>query len=452
MKRGVFLGGLLAVFVLFGWLAAANKKTVSEKPGKEIPLRKLRLRQPRVAGTVSLEEALAARHGVDEFSRQSVSLEQIGQLAWAGQGIIEKEKGSRAAPSAGAIYPITLYFAVKGGVYAYDPAGHSLEKLFVEDIRETLSTATSKQKAVSEAACDIVIAGSVKKLAGRYGRKARRFMLLEAGHISQNIQLQAVSLGLGSAPVWVFDEKKVARICRLGAGQEALYVIPVGYSVRAPAIRPAAGGARAPSRPIRRAPLQTPAEAEPKRVVFIIPGSRFAYDELFQTADVLVAAGVQVTMAGFEPGFIQSMSRGQVEITLLVYDIFVEDYDAIVLVGGARSRRYLDEAVISDVVRDTVGRGKIVAAIGAGTRILANAGVVLGLRVTGGLGERWNLQRAGAEYTGAAVEWDRLIITARGSRSASLFGRTIAQALAEREVQQQLYERSRGRPRVRSRF
>jgi len=106
---------------------------------------------------------------------------QIGQLAWAGQGITERQEGFRTAPSAGAIYPIDLYFATRDGTFVYNPYEHSLVQTSNRDIRIRLATAASNQKVVAEAACDIIVAGSVKKLTAKYHNKAKRYMLLEAG-------------------------------------------------------------------------------------------------------------------------------------------------------------------------------------------------------------------------------------------------------------------------------
>jgi len=54
-------------------------------------------------------------------------------------------------------------------------------------------------------------------------------MLLEAGHIAQNIHLQAVSLGLASVPIGAFDISQVHDICNLPTALEPIYIICVGY-------------------------------------------------------------------------------------------------------------------------------------------------------------------------------------------------------------------------------
>ena len=193
------------------------------------PVKIVQLPQPLSTGEISFERILAKRRSVRSFTSQPLDFMQIGQLAWAGQGITDEQTGFRTAPSAGAIYPIELYIATENGVFVYKPKAHSLQQISDQDIRDRLAAAALDQQAVAQAACDIIIAGSVKKLAAKYGGRAKRFMLLESGHIAQNIQLQAVSLGLGSVPIGAFDISSVRKVCQIPMSLEPVYIIPVGY-------------------------------------------------------------------------------------------------------------------------------------------------------------------------------------------------------------------------------
>jgi len=192
-------------------------------------LKTIQLPEPKLTGPMSLEQAIACRRSIREFANKPLGFVQIGQLAWAGQGVTDKQKGLRTAPSAGAIYPITLYFATPEGLFVYEPDKHILQMVFADDIRENLSIAAQKQQQVAMAGCDIIIAGDLKKVTAKYGDNARKFMTLEAGHIAQNIELQAVSIDLGAVPVGSFDLNQVRRLCKLPMTLEPLYIICVGY-------------------------------------------------------------------------------------------------------------------------------------------------------------------------------------------------------------------------------
>ena len=413
MRRLTIPAILLCVFAVV--CVAQQRSRVSQ-------LKVIQLAEPKLTSSVSLEQALAQRRSVRDFARRQLDLSQIGQLAWAGQGITKKERGFRTAPSAGALYPIELYFATHESLFVYRPQGHSLEEVLNRDIRARLSVAALNQRAVAGAGCDIVIAGSVKKLARKYGKKARRYMLLEAGHIAQNIHLQAVSLGLGSVPIGAFDISQVRKVCRLPKAFEPLYIISVGY-------------------PAVQAPKETVEEKRPvpqlqkritKKVVLIVARENFRDEELFQTRGVLAEAGVETVVASTKRGAIRGMLGGVGRAEVLVSELNVDDYDGVIFVGGIGAKEYFNNRMALSIARQAKEKGKVLGAICIAPTILANAGVLKGLRATSYPSQQGNLIRAGAQYTGNAVERDGLVITGIGPEAATMFGKAISDALVGR--------------------
>ena len=97
------------------------------------------------------------------------------------------------------------------------------------DMRKQLSAAALNQEWVAKAACNIVIVGAVGKLTPRYGNKSNQFMLLEAGCVAENIQLQAVASGLASVLVGAFDERNVSLTCQLSSDIKPILIISVGH-------------------------------------------------------------------------------------------------------------------------------------------------------------------------------------------------------------------------------
>ncbi len=201
-------------------------------------LKTIQLAAPRLTGPVALEQAISKRRSIREFINKPLDYVQLGQLAWAGQGITEKQKGLRTAPSAGATYPITLYFATQDGLFVYQPREHRLQQLQSGDIRVRLAGAAFKQKAVADAGCDIILTGSSRNLRTKFANKSRTYMLLEAGHIAQNIQLQAVALGLGSVTIGGFEARSILKLLHRGTDYEPVYIIPVGYPAEQGATTP----------------------------------------------------------------------------------------------------------------------------------------------------------------------------------------------------------------------
>ena len=194
--------------------------------------RPIQLPRPVTKGEISLEETIAKRRSKRFFKRKNLSQEQISQLLWAAQGITEKrgDLGLRAAPSAGALYPTEIYLLTKDGFFHYLPEKHALEIKQKRDLRSALASAALGQSFVRTAAADIVIAAVYSRMTSRYGHRGIRYTDMEAGHIAENIHLQAVALGLGSIPVGAFDEGETKKALSLPANEEVIYIIPVGYA------------------------------------------------------------------------------------------------------------------------------------------------------------------------------------------------------------------------------
>ncbi len=163
------------------------------------------------------------------FAPRVLSTEQIGQLCWAGQGITDEAQSFRTAPSAGALHPISLFVANSAGLHAYEPRPHALRRTIDGDIRAKLQAAALDQPCIGSAPLCFIVAMDVDRSAAKYGGRAERYCLLEAGHVAQNVLLQATALGLGGVPVGAFDDRAVARTLHLAANLRPVYLIPVGY-------------------------------------------------------------------------------------------------------------------------------------------------------------------------------------------------------------------------------
>lgn len=436
MRRSAILAFVLAFFVVplstnlvrsgrhdvvgdvaaFAQRAGAGQasQTVAGQRRTRIPQRKVvQLTEPNVTGPMSIEEVLAKRRSVRRFTNQSLKWAQIGQLAWAGQGITDRARGLRTAPSAGSVYPIELFFATPEGLYVYRPAEHSLEQLTDQDVRIALAGGDATANSIAEAACDVIIAGSVKKLAERFKDKARNYMLMEAGHIAQNIELQAVSLGLGAVPIGGLNAQNVRKVCGLARTLDPVYVICVGY--------PAEEGAQAAAGQF---------SAAGKKVALITASQNFHDEELFATKRVLDAAQVQTFVTSTRRGVIRGTLGGVAEANVLLSELTVNDYDAIIFIGGLGAAEYLGNPAAMNIARETVRTGKVLGAIGTAPSILADANVLAGIRATSLLSEQPRLIQAGAIYTGTLVERERLIITAVGPEAALGFGKAVVDALA----------------------
>ena len=187
------------------------------------------LPKPKVTSKVSLEETIIKRRSERSFEDKEIGMEALSQILWAAQGITNNEYGFRAAPSAGALYPLTLYVAKKDGVFRYIPDNHKLLEISNEDKRPSLVRASLSQSFIREAPVDIIIAGNFAITQAKYGARAFRYVCVEIGHVAENIHLQAVALGLSSVPIGAFWDDVIKKNLKLPDNQDPLYIIPIGY-------------------------------------------------------------------------------------------------------------------------------------------------------------------------------------------------------------------------------
>jgi len=198
-------------------------------------MKMIELPAPQVKGAMSVEEAIERRRSVRSYTDSPLTMAQVSQLLWAAQGITDGRK--RAAPSAGAVYPIEVFLAVgadcveslEAGVYRYQPAEHALTLHLDGDVRAEAVAAASGQQFLLQAPVDILLAADRTRAAQRYHDRADRYVDMEAGHIAQNLHLQAEALGLGTVAVGAFHDAEVAEVFRLPEALVPLYLLPAGH-------------------------------------------------------------------------------------------------------------------------------------------------------------------------------------------------------------------------------
>lgn len=200
----------------------------SGDPGEPIPLP-----QPSLHSDTSIEEALQTRRSVREYRAEPLSIQEISQLLWAGQGISDP-RGRRTAPSAGALYPLEIYLLagevenLEPGIYKYQPQEHELIKIAAGDKRQELQRACLDQEAIGDGAAVIAITAVYERTTQKYGERGRQYVHMEVGAAAQNIYLQAVSIDLATVFMGAFYDEEVKAVLQLEPEEQPLGFMPVG--------------------------------------------------------------------------------------------------------------------------------------------------------------------------------------------------------------------------------
>ena len=198
---------------------------------------KVKLPSPSIEGGPSIWTVISKRRSVRNFLPEQLSIGDLSQLLWACQGVTRRGRGYelRAAPSAGALYPVETYLianavaGVERGVYHYLVLGHELEQLRKGDFRTQACRAALDQEMAYRAPVVFVWTGVFGRSKWKYGQRAYRYVYLDAGHIAQNLALAAVALGLGSCQIGaLYDDEVNALIGVDGVEESVLYMSVVG--------------------------------------------------------------------------------------------------------------------------------------------------------------------------------------------------------------------------------
>mgnify|MGYP001597827467 FL=1 len=186
-----------------------------------------------------LTELLRKRRSTRQFSGLPISKKELSYLLFSYSGLTRLGKtfddSRRSYPSAGGRYPLEIYpvilncEGIKNGLYHYNIKENSLEVLLEENLQKWLNRAFGKEEWLKNAAVLFFITGVLGRAHIKYSDRGYRYMLIEAGHLAQNICLLATELGLGTCSIGGFIDDKVNQLLDIEFQKEfSLYVIAVG--------------------------------------------------------------------------------------------------------------------------------------------------------------------------------------------------------------------------------
>lgn len=170
-------------------------------------------------------------------------------------------------------------------------------------------------------------------------------------------------------------------------------------------------------------------EPSGKKVLMVVAPQNFRDEELIEPKTILEENGISVEVASKGVGEAVGMFGAKALIDKDINEVNVDDYEAIVFIGGTGASVYFNDQTALNLAKTAFERGKIVGAICIAPSILANAGLLTGKKATAFSSESENLTARGAQYTGEAVTVDDKIVTARGPEAATEFGKKLAEVL-----------------------
>jgi SagB-type dehydrogenase family enzyme len=188
-----------------------------------------------------LDDILATRVSVRNFDPCSLSLENLATLLHYAYGVTRDNQGTlfprplRIVPSGGALYPLEIFFhtihvtGLDVGLYHYNPAMNNLRLLCNEDSTHKIADAMVYPNLAVNASVIFFITAIFDRSVFKYGNRVYRFILLEGGHVAQNVNLVANALGLGSVNIGGYFDREIDDLLGLdGITQSTIYMGALG--------------------------------------------------------------------------------------------------------------------------------------------------------------------------------------------------------------------------------
>jgi protease I len=168
-----------------------------------------------------------------------------------------------------------------------------------------------------------------------------------------------------------------------------------------------------------------------KKVGFIIANLNFRDEEYFYPKDVIEKAGFKALTISMEKAVCIGKLGGEVVADLAIRNVIVDDFDAIVFVGGSGCQDFWHNEYAHKICRKIVEQEKVLGAICSSVATLAFAGVLNGVNVNSYETEREILKDNGGVLSDLDVVVDdkHKIISANGPKVSRSFGLEIVKMI-----------------------
>ena len=217
-------------------LAMPSSQKACDPDCEQIPLPKP---DPSILKKPNLLACIADRKSRRKYSSADLTLDELAYLLWATQGVrsaLPTGRHYRTVPSAGSRHSFETYLVIqhveglKTGVYRYLPFAHQLAYLFTaENLPEKMTALASDQPFVGNSAVCFIWSSIPYRMEWRYGLASERVILIDVGHVCQNLYLAAESIGCGTCGVAAYKQDELDQFLGLdGKDEFVIYLAPIG--------------------------------------------------------------------------------------------------------------------------------------------------------------------------------------------------------------------------------
>ncbi len=184
----------------------------------------MKLPDPQKTGGKSIMETLWSRASSTEFSDKMLSRQDLSDLLFAAIGV-NREDGRMTSPTAANKQEIRVFVFTARGVAEYMNKEHSLRPVTQGDHRDLIA---AHQEWVKSAPVILLMVADADRV-GSNSERSKTMMAIDAGIVSENINLYCAGAGLVTRPRASMDDEGIKKLLSLGEGQTPLMNNPVGY-------------------------------------------------------------------------------------------------------------------------------------------------------------------------------------------------------------------------------
>jgi len=190
---------------------------------------------------LSLADAITTRVTARGMEPCPLTLENVATILHYAYGITRSNEGTifprpfRTVPSGGALYPLELFChsthiqGLEPGLYHYNPIQNNLRFLRYGDESRKIAGALVQSNVALDASLMFFITAVFERSVFKYGNRGYRFVLLEAGHVAQNINLVSNALGLGCVNIGGYFDRQIDDLLGLdGLNHSTIYLVAIG--------------------------------------------------------------------------------------------------------------------------------------------------------------------------------------------------------------------------------
>lgn len=223
----------------FAYLRSSGQSQGIPQPLMEMPVAQdkaiIKLPEPDLLPEkpVNFLELVEIRTSRRQYGEDALTLQDLSYLLWCTQGVKMVVPGNatfRTVPSAGARHAFETYILVNHveglapGVYRFMAIDHMLAEVQVDSsLNDELTEACLNQQIVKTSAVTFFWVAVTERMTWRYGERGYRYLLLDAGHICQNLYLAGQTIQCGTCAIGAFDDEKVNEI--LGVDGETQFIV-----------------------------------------------------------------------------------------------------------------------------------------------------------------------------------------------------------------------------------